>query len=305
MAFKYIGYEVVDRVATITLNRPERLNAMTRRMHAEIIDAADLWDADDEVRAVVFTGAGRAFCSGTDVRSSWRGEHDDGQEADLPPTVVNGVRRDSGGLLVLRLFDSKKPMIAAVNGVAVGIGATFILPMDARIAADTARFSYVFTRRGICPESCSSWFLPRVVGITRALEWVNTGRLFPAVEALKYGLVGEIVPPEQLLARANAIAREIADHTAPVSVAVSRQLLWRMLGAAHPMDAHEMESQALTALIAQPDATEAGKAFVEKRAARFTGRPGTDMPATYPWWRPRVFRGRIADLDRTDLDGHG
>lgn len=293
MGYKYILYEVSDRIATVTLNRPDTLNAQTRRMHEEILDAADRWDNDDDVRVVIFTGAGKGFSAGTDVRSSWRQEGKEGEEPDLPPTYVNGVRRDTGGRLVLRLFESRKPMIAAINGVAVGIGATFILPMDVRIAADNARFGYVFTQRGICPESCSSWFLPRTVGITTALDWVNTGRLFPASEALDRGLISEIVPPDRLMARAREIAQGIVDRTAPVSVAVSRQLLWKMLGAAHPLEAHELESQALTALIEADDAREAGKAFVEKRPAQFNDRPSRDMPASYPWWPKAEFQGRI------------
>lgn len=298
MDYKYIRYEVKDRVATVTLNRPERYNAQTRRMHAEIREAADRWDNDDDVRVVIFTGAGKAFCSGTDVRASWSA--DSKEDEDLPPVFVNGTRRDSGGPLVLRLFDSRKPMIAAINGVAVGLGVTFTLPMDVRIAADNARFGLVFTQRGICPESCSSWFLPRLVGIAKALDWVNTGRIFPAAEALQHGLISEIVPPDQLLERAQAIAHQIADHTAAVSVAVSRQLLWRMLGASHPMEAHEMESQALTALTQRHDAAEAARAFMEKRPAEFTDRPSVDMPESYPWWRPREFTGRIAALEGGD-----
>lgn len=292
MDYQHILYEVSDRVLTITLNRPDRLNAQTRRMHAELIDAADRWDNDDAVRAVIVTGAGKGFSAGTDLKQSgWGGSKDLVEE--FPPTYVNGIRRDGGGALVLRLFDSKKPMIAAVNGAAVGVGATFILPMDVRIASENARFGYVFTQRGIAPESCSSWFLPRVVGIAKALDWVNTGRVFPAAEALKHGLVSEVVPPDQLLARANAIAREIAERTAPVSVAVSRQLLWRMLGAAHPMDANEMESQALSVLRTKADASEGAKSFLEKRPPKFTLRPSVDMPDTYPWWPQREFKGRI------------
>lgn len=292
MDYQHILYQVSDHILTITLNRPDQLNAQTRRMHAEIIAAADQWDADDDVRVVIFTGAGKGFCAGTDLkRNSWGSSKEFVDE--FPPTFVNGIRRDGGGKLVLRLFDSKKPMIAAVNGAAVGVGATFILPMDVRIASENARFGYVFTQRGIVPESCSSWFLPRIVGITSALDWVNTGRVFPAAEALRHGLVSEVLAPDQLLARANAIAREIADRTAPVSVAVSRQLLWRMLGATSPHAAHEMESQALSALTSQTDAGEGVRSFMEKRAPKFTMRPSVDMPTTYPWWPQPEFKGRI------------
>ena len=293
MDYQHILYEAKDGVVTITLNRPEKLNAQTRRMHAELIDAADRWDADDAIRAVIITGAGRGFCAGTDLSqgNTWGGGKDAPEE--FAPVYINGIRRDGGGTLVLRLFESKKPLIAAVNGPAVGIGATFILPMDVRIASDSARFGYVFTQRGIVPESCSSWFLPRIVGIAPAMDWVLSGRVFPAAEALKHGLVSEVLPPDQLLARAQAIARDYAERTAPVSVAVSRQLLWRMLGPATPFDAHEMESQALSALRTQSDAGEGARSFLEKRPPKFTMRPSADMPESYPWWPKREFKGKV------------
>lgn len=294
MDYQHILYEAADGVLTVTLNRPEKLNAQTRRMHAELIDAADRWDADDSIRAVIITGAGRGFCAGTDLSvSSWGKAPASDAEEEFAPVYVNGIRRDGGGTLVLRLFDSKKPMIAAVNGPAVGIGATFILPMDVRIASEAARFGYVFTQRGIVPESCSSWFLPRIVGIGPAMDWVLSGKVFPAAEALKHKLVSEVVAPDQLLPRARAIAREYADRTAPVSVAVSRQLLWRMLGPYSPFDANEMESQALSALRTQPDAGEGGKSFLEKRPPKFTMRPSVDMPTSHPWWPKREFKGKV------------
>ncbi len=293
MEYQHILYEVADGILTVTLNRPEKLNAQTRRMHAEIIAAADQWDADDSIRAVIFTGAGRGFCAGTDLtqNNTWGGGKDAPEE--FPPKYVNGIRRDGGGELVLRLFDSKKPMIAAVNGPAVGIGATFILPMDVRIASDSARFGYVFTQRGIAPESCSTWFLPRIVGIAKALDWSLSGRVFNAPEALEHKLVSEVLPQDQLLARARAIAHEYSDRTAPLSVAVTRQIMWRMLGAAHPMEAHEMESQALSSLRTKSDAGEGAKSFLEKRPPKFTLRPSKDMPDSYPWWPELEFKGKV------------
>jgi enoyl-CoA hydratase/carnithine racemase len=293
MDYQHILYEVSGHILTITLNRPERLNAQTRRMHAELIDAADRWDADDNIRVVIVTGAGKGFSAGTDLsQSGWGGSNAQATE-EFAPVYVNGIRRDGGGKLVLRLLDSKKPMIAAVNGAAVGIGATFILPMDVRIASTQARFGYVFTQRGIVPESCSSWFLPRIVGIGKAMDWVLSGRVFPAAEALEHKLVSEVVEPDQLLARSQAIAREYSERTAPVSVAVSRQLLWRMMGAYDPFDAHEIECQALSALRTQADAGEGAKSFLEKRPPQFTMRPSKDMPESHPWWPQREFKGRI------------
>jgi enoyl-CoA hydratase/carnithine racemase len=295
MEYQHILYEKDGNVLTVTLNRPEKLNAQTRRMHAELMDAADQWDADDSIRAVIITGAGRGFCAGTDLgaSNSWgKAVGSDAQE-EFAPQYVNGIRRDGGGKLVLRLFDSKKPMIAAVNGPAVGIGATFILPMDVRIASDQARFGYVFTQRAIVPESCSSWFLPRIVGIGPAIDWVISGRVFPAAEALQHKLVSEVLPPDQLLPRARAIAKEYSERTAPVSVAVSRQLLWRMLGPYSAFDANEMESQALTALRTQADAGEGAKSFLEKRPPKFTMRPSVDMPKSHPWWPQREFKGKV------------
>jgi enoyl-CoA hydratase/carnithine racemase len=284
MSYSDIQYEIAGRVLTITLDRPDRLNAYTARMQGELLDALERADADDGVRAIVFTGAGRAYCAGADL-SAGPGAFDFRQRPDSMDE-----HRDGGGKLALRIFESKKPVIAAVNGAAVGVGATMTLPMDVRIASSAARFGFVFARRGVVPEACSSWFLPRVVGISRAAEWVYTGRVFGADEALAGGLVSRVVPPEQLLATAHALAREIADNTSAVSVALSRQMLWRMLGADHPMEAHKIDSKGIYCMGASPDAAEGIASFREKRAPRFTMRPSQDMPPYYPWWKERPFR---------------
>jgi enoyl-CoA hydratase/carnithine racemase len=280
-----IRYEVNDRVATVTLNRADKLNAFTRRMRDELIEAFGRADADDEVRAVIVTGAGRAFCAGADLSgggttfdSSKRG--DAGQED----------RRDGGGRVSLSIYGLKKPVIAAINGPAVGVGITMTLPMDIRIASSAARFGFVFARRGIVPEACSSWFLPKVVGISRAAEWLYTGRVFGADEALAGGLVSRIVAPDELMPAARALAREIADNTSAVAVALSRQMLWRMAGADHPMEAHKVDSRGILAMGASPDVKEGIASFMEKRAPRFGMKPSTDMPAFYPWWEERPFK---------------
>lgn len=286
MDYEQIRYEVADGILTITLDRPEKLNAFTTRMMYELLDAIDRADADDAVRAVIVTGAGRAFCAGADLSSG--GGAFDYEAAETPQTIEE--HRDGGGLVVLRLYDAKKPVIAAINGPAVGVGITMTLPMDIRLASTTARMGFVFARRGIVPEACSSWFLPRVVGIGRAAEWVYTGRVFPAEEALAAGLVTRLVPPEALLDTARGIAREIADNTSAMSVALSRQLLWKMLGADHPMAAHQVDSQAIYWMGHSADAHEGVSAFLAKRPPRFTLRPSADMPPFYPWWPARKFR---------------
>ncbi|HEX9991824.1 MAG TPA: crotonase/enoyl-CoA hydratase family protein [Acidimicrobiales bacterium] len=281
-----VATDVADGVLTITLDRPDRLNAFTATMLRELLDAFDRADEDDAVRAVVVTGRGRAFCAGADLSSG-------GDTFD--PAAHGGSERaeehrDGGGLLTLRIFASKKPVIAAVNGPAVGVGVTMTLPMDVRLASRDARFGFVFARRGIVPEACSSWFLPRVVGISRAIEWCATGRVFGADEALDGGLVRSVHPPDELLPAAHALAREIAEHTAPVSVAVTRQLLWRMLGASHPIEAHRVDSQALFHLGRSADVVEGVTAFLEKRPARFPGRVSGDLPPFFPWWEDPPFR---------------
>jgi len=282
MDYEQIRYEAADGVLTVTLDRPAKLNAFTPRMMHELLDAFERADADDAVRVVIVTGAGRAFCAGADL-SGGGGTFDYAEHARLEE------HRDGGGQVALRIFDARKPVIAALNGPAIGVGITMTLPMDIRIASSAARIGFVFARRGIVPEACSSWFLPRIVGIARAAEWVYTGRVFPAEEALAAGLVSRVVEPEALLETARGLAREIADHTSAVSVALSRALLWRMLGADHPMEAHRLDSRCLFWMGQSADAREGVSAFLEKRPARFGMRPSRDMPAFYPWWPPRPF----------------
>jgi enoyl-CoA hydratase/carnithine racemase len=285
MTYEQILTDVADGILTITLNRPDRMNAFTLRMSEELIDCFGGADEDDAVRVVIVTGAGKAFCAGADLSS--RGATFDATAEGRKQTIDE--HRDSGGLTTLRIFDSKKPVIAAVNGAAVGIGTTMTLPMDIRIASTSARFGFVFARRGIVPEAASSWFLPRIVGISQAAEWVYTGRVFPAEEALAGRLVSRVVRPEELLPAARAIAREIADNTSPMSVALSRQMLWKMLGADHPMEAHRVDSKAVFWTGRSDDAREGVTAFLEKRPARFTSKPSR-MPEFYPWWSPKRFR---------------
>jgi enoyl-CoA hydratase/carnithine racemase len=283
MDFEQITTDVTDGVLTITLNRPERLNAWTAQMGAELRAAFDLSDADDDVRAVIVTGAGRGFCAGADLGSG--GDTFDARKRE----AVAGARRDNGGELTLRIFESRKPVIAAINGPAVGIGATMTLPMDVRLAADDARIGFVFARRGIIPEAASSWFLPRVVGISRAMEWVATGRVFSAGEALDGGLVRSLHPKDALLDAARALAREITKNTAPVSVALARQLMWRMLGAEHPMLAHRADSRGMVARGQSADAVEGITAFLEKRPASFPDRVSDGLPDVMPGWSAPEF----------------
>ena len=298
MSYTEIAYDVADNIATLTLHRPDKLNAFTGVMMAEMIDAFDKADADDAVRVVIVTGAGRAFCAGADLSAGAK-TFDYAARSDRPEKAgaeTNGevdwsseAVRDGGGRLTLRIFESKKPVIGAINGAAVGVGATMQLPMDIRIASETARFGFVFARRGIVPEACSSWFLPRLVGISKAMEWCATGRVFDAQEALAGGLVSKVVKPEVLLETARALAREIADNTAPVSIALTRQMLWRMLGADHPMEAHKIDSRAIFARGRQGDAREGVVSFLEKRPAKFPDQVSKDMPVFYPWWSERTY----------------
>jgi len=271
-------YEVADRVLTITLDRPDRLNAFTWVMHRELIDAFDRADADDDVRVIVVTGRGRGFCAGADLGGG-------GQTFDHTEQLEQqGEHRDEGGLVTLRIFRCTKPVIAAVNGPAVGVGATMTLPMDIRLASENARYGFVFARRGLVPEAASSWFLPRVVGISKATEWTFTGRVFGADEAHAAGLVRSVHPADELLPTAYALAQEIVENTSAVSVSLTRQMLWRMLGEPHPMSAHQVDSRAINAMGASPDAREGVMSFLEKRPPRFTMRPSADMPSFYPWW---------------------
>jgi enoyl-CoA hydratase/carnithine racemase len=279
--YTHIAYDVDGPIATITLDRPDQLNAFTGTMMREMIDAFDRTDADDAVRAVIVTGRGRGFCAGADL-SSGRDTFAAGGGGDK--AGPESVPRDGGGLVSLRIFQSLKPVIAAINGPAVGVGVTMTLPMDIRLASENARFGFVFARRGIVPEACSSWFLPRLVGIQQATEWVFTGRVFPASEALAGRLIRSIHAPDDLLPAAQALALEIADNTAPVSVALSRQMLWRLLGADHPMDAHRVDSRGIAARGPSEDAREGVVSFLEKRPAVFPLKVSDGVPEIFPSW---------------------
>jgi enoyl-CoA hydratase/carnithine racemase len=272
MDFEQIRYEVADGVLTITLNRPDRLNAFTETMMNELIAAFDASDADDDVRAVVVTGEGRGFCAGADLAGG-------GETFNWKERAAEGdVPRDGGGRVVLRIFDSLKPVIAAINGPAVGVGITMTLPMDIRMAGDGAKIGFVFARRGIVPEAASSWFLPRLVGISQAMEWVATGRVFDAGEAQRGGLVRSVHRQDELLAAANELAREIAENTAPVSVALARRLMWRGLGADHPMRAHQADSRAMFSRGQSADAVEGVTSFLEKRPASYPDKVSDGLP---------------------------
>lgn len=289
MDYEQIRYEVADAVLTITLDRPDKLNAFTGQMMREMIDAFDRSDADDDVRAVIVTGAGRGFCAGADL-SGGGGTFDHREaRADEGAGGEPVIPRDGGGLLTLRIFASTKPVIAAINGPAVGVGVTMTLPMDIRLAAEEARIGFVFARRGIVPEACSSWFLPRLVGISQAMEWVATGRVFDAQEALRGRLVRSVHPAGELLPAAQAIAREIADNTAPVSVALARQMMWRLLGADHPMAGHRADSRGIFYRGQSADAREGVTSFLEKRPAHYPDKVSDGLPDLFPGWEPPVF----------------
>lgn len=279
MAYEDLICETFQGVMTITLNRPDKLNALSRPMRTSLLAAIDEADADDAVRAVIVTGSGRAFCAGADL-SRGAETFDYAKRGELRE---DGLNRDGGGIVTLRLFACKKPVIAAINGAAVGFGATLTLPMDIRLASTEARLGFVFARRGVVPEACSTWFLPRLVGISKALEWTMSGRVFSATEAHADGLVSEVVEPKQLLARAQEIAHEIADNTSAVSVAMVRQMMWQMLGATHPMEAHKIESRAMQQMGQMADAREGIASFLEKRPGQFPLKVSTDMPPVYPW----------------------
>jgi enoyl-CoA hydratase/carnithine racemase len=295
MQYEQIRYDVADGIATLTLDRPDKLNAYSIRMMEEMIDAFDRADADDAVGAVIVTGAGRAFCAGADLEMGAKvfdaaGNPDSPIRADGSIDYASEKARDFGGRLTLRIFESLKPVIGAVNGAAVGIGATMLLPMDIRLASQGARFGFVFARRGIVPEGASMWFLPRIVGIDRALEWCMGGRLLDAAEAKEGRLVRSVHAPEDLLDAARAIAREIVDNAAPVSVALTRQMLWRGLGMAHPMEAHRIDSRGVLARGRSADAMEGVTAFLQKRAAAFPDKVSRAMPDYFPWWEEPGYR---------------
>ncbi|MGY4319324.1 crotonase/enoyl-CoA hydratase family protein [Bradyrhizobium sp. JR3.5] len=296
MTYETIKYELVEQILTITLNRPRKLNAYTDTMESELIDAFDRADRDDDVRVIIVTGEGRAFCAGGDLSGGGGSFDTDAQRGPvkrLPDgTVDYGDPKvsDSGGHLTLRIFKCLKPVIAAVNGPAVGVGATMQLGMDIRIASEAARFGFVFSQRGIVPAEAASWFLPRIVGIAQALEWCYTGRVFPALEALAGRLVSKVVPPDQLLPTAHTLAREIAEKTAPVSIALIRQMMWRMLGADDPMEAHKIDSRGFYTRGRSADAKEGVMAFLGKRPAVFKDKISVDMPDYFPWWTEREYK---------------
>ena len=278
MNFEQILYEKDGPILTITLNRPDKLNAFTGQMMQEIIEAMDAADADDEVRAIVFTGAGRGFCAGADLSAGKDTFNNDA------PGKQSGLQRDGGGLLTLRLFESKKPLISACNGPAVGVGATMQCAMDIRLASEKARYGFVFSRRAIVPEACSSWFLPRIVGIQTALEWTFSGRVFEASEALDRGFVRSVHAEDELLPAAKALAMEFSEMTSAVSVTLIRHMLWKMLGADHPMEAHKIDSRGVYHRGRSADAFEGVESFLQKRAPSFPGKVSKDLPEFFPWW---------------------
>jgi enoyl-CoA hydratase/carnithine racemase len=297
MAYEQIKTDVKDAILTLTLNRPDKLNAFTGTMMNEMIDVFTRVNDDDEVRAIVVTGAGRAFCAGADLSAGAatfdyeaRTDRPDRKAGSGPNIDWSDERlRDGGGRLTLAMFECLKPIIAAVNGPAVGVGVTMQLAMDIRLASDTARFGFVFSRRGIVPEACSSWFLPKIVGISQALEWSYSGRVFDAQEALRGGLVKDVVKPEELLPRAYALAAEIRDNTAPVSIALIRQMMWRLSALDHPMEAHKIDSRGIYSRGASADVKEGVTAFLEKRPAAFPQKVSADMPPFFPWWSERKY----------------
>jgi enoyl-CoA hydratase/carnithine racemase len=286
MEYTQIIYSVDEHIATVTLNRPEQLNAFTGTMMHELVDAFDRIDADDDVRVVIVTGAGRGFCAGADLSSG--GETFSRGGSDIE-TKVQGVPRDGGGIVSLRIFECTKPVIAAINGPAVGVGVTMTLPMDIRLASENSKFGFVFARRGILPEACSSYFLPRLVGISQATEWCYTGRVFGPQEAKDGRLVRSVHAPDDLIPAARAIAKEIVDNTAPVSVALTRRMLWRLLGADHPMEAHKVDSRGIAERGRSADSREGVMSFLEKRPPVFPVKVSDGLPDIFPGWEPREF----------------
>ncbi|MDR7084140.1 enoyl-CoA hydratase/carnithine racemase [Arthrobacter ginsengisoli] len=286
MSYETINYTVDDRILTIELNRPEKMNAVTPQMREELISAFTQADQDPEVRVIVVTGSGKAYCAGADVSGGAKTFDPKGRGwADTMEDF-----RDGGGQITLRIFESTKPVIGAINGVAAGLGATMLLPMDILLASETARIGFVFAKRGLVPEACATWFLPKKVGLSRAAEWCYTGRLIPAQEALESGLVRSVHAPEDLLPAAYELAREIADNTAPVAVGMIRQMLWRFAGSDHPMDAHRVDSKINFTLGRSGDVEEGISAFLEKRTPVFPGKLPEDAPAGYPWWQEPAFK---------------
>jgi enoyl-CoA hydratase/carnithine racemase len=287
MDYEHIAYDVEDRILTITLDRPEQLNAFTGQMMTEMIDAFDRSDADDNIRAVIVTGRGRGFCAGADLSG---GANTFDATRNGRATADISEYRDGGGRLTLRIFESKKPVIAAINGPAVGVGVTMTLPMDIRIASDQARIGFVFAKRGIVPEACSTWFLPRIVGIQQAAEWVYSGRVFTAQEALAGRLVRSVHAHSELLDAARDIARDFANNTSAVSIALSRQMLWRGLVADHPMQAHMADSRGILLMGQSSDVKEGVASFLEKRPPNFQMSVSKELPDLFPWWEQPTFR---------------
>lgn len=296
MAYETILYSVEDQILTITLNRPDKLNAYNATMQAEMIDAFDKADADDNVRAIIITGAGRGFCAGADLSSGGNTFDRDARRGPVRRNANGSVdysdemARDGGGQVTLRMFKCLKPVIGAINGPAVGIGATMQLAMDIRIASENARFGFVFSQRGIVPEAASSWFLPRIVGISQALEWCYSGRVFPAQEALAGRLVSKVVPHDELIPAARALAKTFMEKTAPVSVALIRQMMWRLSAMDDPMEAHKIDSRGIYARGRSEDVKEGVVAFLEKRPAEFKNKVSADMPDYFPWWDERGYK---------------
>jgi enoyl-CoA hydratase/carnithine racemase len=282
--FEQIRFDVSDRIATVTLCRPQALNAFTPQMGAELLEAFDRTDADDDIRAVIVTGEGdRGFCAGADLSAGAATFAQDASEDDVEAPL------DPGGLVALRIFHSRKPVIGAINGAAVGIGATLTLPMDIRLASTSARFGFVFARRGLVPEGASSWFLPRIVGISRALEWSYSGRLLSAEEAREGGLIRSVHPSTDLVPAAQTLAMTLTESSSPVSITLTRHMMWRMLGAEDPIKAHRIDSRALQALGDTADVHEGITSFLERRPPQFTSRVSTDIPAMFDdWFEPRV-----------------
>ena len=283
MNYEQILYDKNGPILTLTLNRPDKLNAYTQQMQTELIAALDAADADDDIRAIIVTGAGRGYCAGADLSAGGNTFNNDA------PGREGGLRRDGGGILTLRLFECLKPIISACNGPAVGVGATMQCAMDVRLASEEARYGFVFSKRAVVPEACSSWFLPRIVGIQQALEWTFSGRVFNAEEAARGGLVRSTHKANDLMPAAIDLAHEFAESTSPVSVALIRQMMWKMLGADHPMEAHKIDSRGIYYRGKSADAIEGVESFLEKRAPTFPGKVSTDMPEYFPWWTPRAF----------------
>jgi len=290
--FETILYEIKDKILTVTLNRPERLNAFTGQMMDDLIEAFDKAGKDDDIRVIIVTGAGRGFCAGADLGA---GANTFNREVRNNRGETEGIKdnpewmRDGGGRTTLAIFDCPKPIIAAFNGPAVGVGVTMTLPMDIRIASEEARFGFVFARRGLVPEAASSWFLPKIVGISKALEWTFSGKVFSAEEAKDGGLIRSVHPANKLMDEAYKLAQEIIDNTSPVSVALTRQMLWKMLGADHPMEAHKVDSRLIYELGKAEDVKEGVKSFLEKRSPKFLSKVSRDMPKFFPWWKNKKF----------------